>query len=161
MDEIEIAGADDLDTDALEEGLATAETPLLFGIIPRVLEYSTYDPAVLAKDLERAERWLRARGYYEAKVVAARVVYIDEHYVRVELDVELGELVKVRRVDPTGIALLPPEIAGAAVSALRMKQGDAFDEANLALRAVALQRLAPAPQAFGGGHLQQHRLAIG
>jgi outer membrane protein insertion porin family/translocation and assembly module TamA len=128
VDEIEIAGADDLDTDALEEGLATAETPLLFGMIPRVLEYRTFDPAVLAKDLERAERWLRARGYYEAKVVAARVVHIDEHYVRVELAVHPGELVRVRRVDPSGIALLPKDVAGPAVSALRMKQGDPFDE---------------------------------
>ncbi len=129
VDEIEIKGAGDVDTDLLVEGLATAETPLLFGVIPGVLEYSTYDPAVLAKDLERIERWLRARGYYEAKVTAARVVHLDEHSVRVELRVHEGELVRVRRVDPAGIALLPPEIAGAAVSAVRMKEGDAFDEA--------------------------------
>ncbi|HEX6766709.1 MAG TPA: POTRA domain-containing protein [Polyangiaceae bacterium] len=130
VDEIEVNGADDLDTDPLVEGLATQETPLLFGVIPRVLEYSTYDPGVLAKDLERIERWLRARGYYEAKVVAARVVHVDEHHVRVEIDVQEGELVKVRRVDPAGIALLPPEVAGRAVSSLRMKTGDPFDEAE-------------------------------
>ncbi|HVR18630.1 MAG TPA: POTRA domain-containing protein, partial [Polyangiaceae bacterium] len=130
VDEIELSGADDVDTDPLVEGLATAETPLLFGLIPRVLEYSTYDPAVLAKDLERIERFLRARGYYEAKVLAARVVHTDEHYVRVELEVHEGALVRVRRVDPAGIALLPVEIVGAAVSAVRMKQGDPFDEAE-------------------------------
>ena len=130
VDEIEVTGAEDLDTDSLVEGLATSETPLLFGVIPRVLDYSLYDPGVLAKDLERFERWLRARGYYEGKVTAARVVRIDEHYVRVELDVNPGELVRVRRVDPSGIALLPPEVVGSAVSAVRMKQGDPFDEAE-------------------------------
>ena len=130
VDEIELTGAEELDTDPLVEGLATAETPLLFGVIPRILDYSTYDPAVLAKDLERVERWLRARGYYEAKVIASRVVRTDEHHVRVELEVHTGELVRVRRVDPAGIALLPPEIVGGAVSALRMKAGDPFDEAE-------------------------------
>jgi outer membrane protein assembly factor BamA len=129
VSKIELSGADDVDTEPLVEGLATAETPLLFGVIPGVLEYSTYDPGVLAKDLERAERFLRARGYYEAKVTATRVVHTDEHHVRVEIEVHQGELVKVRRVDPAGIALLPVEIVGSAVSALRMKPGDAFDEA--------------------------------
>jgi outer membrane protein assembly factor BamA len=128
VDEIEIRGAENLDTDPLVEGLATSETPLLFGVIPRVLEYSTYDRAVLARDLERIERWLRARGYYEAKVTAARVVHTDDHYVRVEIDVHEGELVKVRRVDPAGLALLPPEIVGPAVSAVTMQAGDPFDE---------------------------------
>jgi outer membrane protein insertion porin family/translocation and assembly module TamA len=126
---IELTGADAVDTDPLVEGLATAETPLLFGVIPRILEYSTYDPSVLAKDLERSERWLRARGYYEAKVVAARVVHVDEHHVRVELDIHLGQLVRVRRVDPAGIARLPVELVSAAVSAVRIKPGDPFDEA--------------------------------
>src|SRR5262245_34951368 len=91
VDEVVLNGADEVDTDPLLEGIATQETPLLFGVFPRVLEYSLYDPGVLAKDLERIERYLRARGYYEAKVSAARVVRLDEHYVRVELDVHLGE----------------------------------------------------------------------
>ena len=91
------------------ERLATAETPYLFGIFPRVLEYETYDPTVLARDLERIERAYRARGYYEAKVTAARVVHVDEHHVRVEIRVHEGEPVKVRRRRYARPGLVPLE----------------------------------------------------
>jgi outer membrane protein assembly factor BamA len=139
--EVEVSGMEDLDARALENGLSTTETPLLFGVLPRVLEYSTYDPAVLARDLERTERFLRARGYYEAKVRAARVVHIDSHHVRVELEVMLGEPVIVRRVDPAGIALLPSEVAGSAVSAIKIREGEIFDEERFDADKRALLRV--------------------
>jgi outer membrane protein insertion porin family/translocation and assembly module TamA len=128
--DVEITGADEIDTDALESGLSTSETAELFGVIPRVFEYSTYDPAVLARDLERTERFFRARGYYEAKVRVARVVALDAHHVRVEIEVVPGEPVRVRRVDPAGIALLPADVAGPAVSAIGIREGEIFDEAR-------------------------------
>lgn len=139
--DVDIAGADELDVRELENGLSTTETPRLFGFLPRVLEYSTYDPAVLARDLERAERWLRARGYYEAKVRAARVVHIDSHHVRVELDILLGEPVIVRRVDPAGFALLPSEILGPAVSSIKIREDEIFDEARFDADKRALLRV--------------------
>ena len=138
---VTVAGADEVDTDPLLEGLATSETPLLFGVIPRVLEYATYDPAVLAKDLERVERFLRARGYYEAKVSAARVVRLDEHHVRVEIDVALGAVVHVRRLNPAGLALLPSELLGPAVSSIKMREGDVFDEDDFSNDKRALLRV--------------------
>jgi outer membrane protein assembly factor BamA len=138
---VEVTGADEVDTEPMLDGLATSETPLLLGLIPRVLEYATYDPAVLAKDLERVERFLRARGYYEAKVSAARVVRLDEHRVRVEIDVALGASVHVRRVNPAGLALLPIELAAPAVSSIRMREGDVFDEQKFADDKRALQRV--------------------
>jgi len=125
---IDLEGAGRLDTGPLEEQLATTATPRLFGVFTRVFEYATYDRAVLAKDLERTERWLRARGYYEAKVQATRVVHEDEHYVAIEVEIALGEPVVVRRVDPSGLALLPPDVAAPAVSAIRLREGDVFDE---------------------------------
>jgi len=128
--DIEIDGTGEVDADELEQGLSTSETPKLFGVIPGLLEYSIYDAAVLARDLERAERYLRARGYYEAKVRVARVVHIDAHHVRVELDTLLGDPVRVRRVDPAGIALLPIDVAAPAVSAIRIREGEIFDEAR-------------------------------
>ena len=128
VSELDIAGLDDLSDRALDAQLATTETSLLFGIFPRVLEYSTYDPAVLAKDTERIERWCRARGYYEAKGYAARVVHLDAHHVRVELAVELGDTVHVRRVDARGLALLPPSVASKVVRAIDLREGEIFDE---------------------------------
>ena len=128
VEAVDLNGVDEVDSDPLLEGMATQETPRFLGVLHRVLEYSLYDPGVLAKDLERIERYLRARGYYEAKVSAARVVHVDDHYVRVELDVHLGEPVRVRRIDPVGIALLPREVAGPAVASIDMRQGEIFDE---------------------------------
>jgi outer membrane protein assembly factor BamA len=113
---VELRGTAPVDIEPLEDKLATSETSLLFGVFPRVLEYSTYDRGVLAKDLARIERFLRARGYYEGKVRATRVVHIDEHHVQVEIDVALGEPVHVERIDPSGLALLPIDVVGAAVS---------------------------------------------
>jgi outer membrane protein assembly factor BamA len=72
---IEIQGLRDADPDEIEDGLSTAESPRLFGIVERVLEYATYDRHVLSRDLARIERALRARGYYEAKVTSARVIF--------------------------------------------------------------------------------------
>lgn len=141
VDEVLVTGTGEVETDPLLEGLATQETPLLFGVIPRVLEYALYDPGVLAKDLERIERWLRGRGYYEAKVSAARVVHLDAHYVRVEIDVALGDPVRVRRVDPAGLALLPPEVAGGAVAAIDLREGEIFDEARFDADKQALLRV--------------------
>ena len=125
---VELEGTRPLDTDPLTEQLATTESSLLLGVFPRVFEYSTYDRAVLTKDLERTERWLRARGYYEAKVRATRVVHTDEHLVRVEIEVALGDPVTVRRLDPSGLALLPIDVAGPAVAAIDLREGDVFDE---------------------------------
>ncbi len=53
-------GLREVDDKPLLEGLSTSETPLLFRMIPGVLEYTTYDANVLARDLERIERYLRA-----------------------------------------------------------------------------------------------------
>ena len=125
---VAVAGTEPVDPGPLEDQLATTPSSLLFGVFSRVLEYSTYDRAVLTKDLERTERYLRGRGYYEAKVRATRVVHTDEHHVSVEVEVTLGEPVLVRRVDPMGLALLPLDVAAPAVSAIRLREGDAFDE---------------------------------
>ena len=108
-----------LDTDEALDGLATAAPRKILWI---ERERDVYDPNLVARDLERIERFYRARGYYEAKVRAARVVHIDAHHVRVEVEVMLGEPVIVRRVDPAGIALpwsLYGELRGHAAEAAR------------------------------------------
>jgi outer membrane protein insertion porin family/translocation and assembly module TamA len=128
VSELDVSGLDGLDQGALREQLATSETSLLFGVFPRVLEYSTYDPAVLAKDLERIERWCRARGYYTAKIYVARVVHVDGHHVRIVLAADLGDPVLVRRVDASGLALLPPSVVKSAVRAIALREGQLFDE---------------------------------
>lgn len=129
VDSVRIDGTRAVDADKLREGLATAETPLLFGIFPRVLEYQVFDANVLARDLERVERYLRARGYYEAKVVAARVLRTGPHSVRVEIEVHEGLPVRVARIDP-GLSTLPFDVMLEVNRAREMADGDIFDEAR-------------------------------
>ncbi len=130
---VELEPGEAVDPEPIVEGLATAETPYLFGIIPRVLEYETYDPTVLARDLERIERAYRARGYYEAKVIAARVIHVDDHYVRIEIEVQEGKPVRVRRLEWPGLGSVPLEAfeaTSAATKAKELEEGDIFDEAR-------------------------------
>jgi len=129
VDSVRIRGTRAVDADKLREGLSTTDTPLLFGIFPRVLEYAIFDPNVLARDLERIERYLRARGYYEGKVTAARVLRTGAHSVRVEIEIHEGQPVHVARIDP-GLSALPFDVMLDVNRARRMADGDVFDEAR-------------------------------
>jgi outer membrane protein insertion porin family/translocation and assembly module TamA len=130
--------AEGADHDALLEGLSTARSPRFLGIWDGVaFEYEVFDDNVLARDLERVERYYRARGYYEAKVTAARVIRVDEHHVRVEIRVEEGEPVRLAAVPTiTGTARFPldqngkPTLAAEVMKAVTLRQGDLFDEAR-------------------------------
>lgn len=111
----------------LEAGLATQPTPRLFGLWG-VYEYEVFDSASLERDLERIQRQLQRRGYYEAIVRAARVVRTDEDKVRVEIEVLTGDPVRVGEVRTSGLADLPFEVSTAVARALTLQRDDVFDE---------------------------------
>lgn len=125
---VRIDGAPDTHEEELESGLATQPSPRLLGLFGGVYEYELLDRAALERDLERIERQLRRRGYYEAKVRAARIVRIGENRVRVEIEVIPGEAVRIRDVQTSGLADLPFEVSTAATRALALRQGEPFDE---------------------------------
>ena len=104
-----------VDDDAVLDGLATSDE---------------YDPSLVSRDLERIERYYRARGYYEAKVTAARVLQLDGRHVKLEIRVAPGVPVTVRRVDIPGVANLPPLVTKDVLTARSLKIGDVFDEAS-------------------------------
>ena len=101
---VRIHGGDLAEDKELERGLATHADNVL-------------DNDVLAKDLERIQRFYRARGYYAAAIRAARVVREAPHDVRVEIDVAPGEPVRVEKVVIQGLAELPPERAARIAAA--------------------------------------------
>lgn len=104
-----------VDDAAVVEGLATADE---------------YDPTLLSRDLERVERYYRARGYYEAKVSAARVLELDGRHVKIEIRVAPGVPVTVRSVEIPGVAYLPAAVTKDVLQARTLKVGDLFDEAR-------------------------------
>ena len=130
VSEVELLDADAVDPDEVLDRLSTAESPQFLGIWDGVVfEYEVFDPALLARDLDRIERYYRARGYYEAKVTAARIVKTDEHRVRVEIRMHEGVPVRVVQMTPRGTEKLPLDVGVAAIEAIQLKRGEPFDEA--------------------------------
>ncbi|HEU4409532.1 MAG TPA: POTRA domain-containing protein [Polyangiaceae bacterium] len=131
VDEVTVEGGDDVDPDDAAEKIATAPSPRFLGLFQGVVyDYEVYDERVLARDLERLERYYRARGHYAAKVRAARVERTGERSVRVSIEVDEGPAFLVRAVHVEGLEALSPAAAAAVRRAVRreVKEGEAFDE---------------------------------
>ncbi len=149
VDEVVVSGDRAVPQEELLQGLSTTATQRMVGT-GIVLEYEVYDENLLSRDLERVERYYRARGYYEAKVRAARVVHLEPkggvRRVRIEIEVVAGRPVLVRSVQTPGSELLPIDtdrqrtLATAVAEAVQFRpcrvrpgtegcvEGDLFDE---------------------------------
>ncbi|MEM6962617.1 MAG: POTRA domain-containing protein, partial [Myxococcota bacterium] len=112
--------------------------------------WPVYDRTVLERDLVRIERWYRARGYYNARVIEAefhpaeasqsdRIRESDLPACRqvrgggcrldIEITVEEGTPVRIRSIDVTGDEFLPPKLQRRLRSRIQFQIGDPFDEA--------------------------------
>ncbi|HEX3776458.1 MAG TPA: BamA/TamA family outer membrane protein [Polyangiaceae bacterium] len=112
---VDFEGNHSLDSDELREKLATAESPRFLGFFSGVVyDYSVFDRFVLDRDLQRIERYYRAKGYYAARARAGRVFFTSPNKVKVEIIVDEGKPTIVRRVDFHGLESLPRPIADAA-----------------------------------------------
>ncbi|HEX4335870.1 MAG TPA: BamA/TamA family outer membrane protein [Polyangiaceae bacterium] len=156
---VALEGADAVDRNEVLAGLATAASPRFLGIWDGVVfDYELFDETLLERDLERIQRYYRARGYYEANVTAARVVRTDTNHVRVELRVVEGTPVLIAgNVTTPGLERLPFAAAVAANNAVGMRPGDRFDETTYENAKTALVRaLADEGYAFAKaeGHVQ-------
>jgi outer membrane protein insertion porin family/translocation and assembly module TamA len=127
---VDVQGASSVDADELTDRLATAASPRFLRIWDGVVyDYEVFDETLLARDLLRIERYYRARGYYQAKVTAARVVRVDAHRVRVEIRVREGQPTLVDHVSPSGLERVPIDVAADAIRAIRLRPDEPFDEA--------------------------------
>ena len=99
---VEIEGAPSVDHDDLLSRIATRETSKGLGIFYGFLyDYTLFDRYALRRDLQRIERTMRARGFYDAKVHVARVTQQGDK-VKVVVEVEEGPPVLVDTVAFTG-----------------------------------------------------------
>ncbi|HVU04886.1 MAG TPA: BamA/TamA family outer membrane protein [Polyangiaceae bacterium] len=131
VESVTLEGSDAVSRDDVLAGLATAKSPRFLGIWDGVVfDYEVFDDALLERDLERIERYYRARGFYEAKVTAARVVKTDDHHVRVELRVHEGPEVLVEEWRAQGLETVDIEAATAASVAVKLRRRTRFDEAD-------------------------------
>jgi outer membrane protein insertion porin family/translocation and assembly module TamA len=126
---VEVEGLPASDVSSVLDGLATVASPRFLGIWDGVgFEYEVFDPELLKQDLLRIERYLLARGYFEARVTAARVIQLDAHRVRVELSVHTGGPVITNAISLDGLEQAPLGIAVDALGEIRLRSGKPFDE---------------------------------
>jgi outer membrane protein insertion porin family/translocation and assembly module TamA len=124
-----------LETDDALAGLATAAPRTLFWI---ERERDVYDPNLVARDLERVERYYRAHGYYDVKVVAARVETVGERQVEIEVHVTPGPRVVVRSVkDDPRVVLSMAAFTYTKIPKLRI--GQPFEEQELDLMKARIE----------------------
>jgi outer membrane protein insertion porin family/translocation and assembly module TamA len=110
IEDVDIPDADEVAAADTQGRIATTQTShLLFGAFRHVpvlsildaasVEYERFDRFVLERDLQRIERYYRARGFYEAHVRAGRITRRPDGRVRVEISVDEGKPVTISRVD--------------------------------------------------------------
>ena len=128
-----------LATQATTKGAGVCAAPPFFLCYGSVfVRYEVLDEQILARDLERVGRFYRARGFYEARVTAGRVVELDDRAVRVEIRVEEGQPVRVREITIKGIDTLPLDVAAGALRAVSLDSRGIFDEDDFENSAKAI-----------------------
>ncbi len=140
----DVRGVHAVDVADLEAKLATRETSRLLGIFPgAVFEYETYDRYALQEDVARIERFYRARGYYAARVRVARVIDLGDDRVRIEVQIDEGEPVRVAKIELAFKTRVPDDVR----AAVERKSGEAFgrppalfDEDKLAAAEASIVR---------------------
>ena len=142
LESVKVTGNSQLDDDEIEERIASRETPKFLGLFPGVVyDYEVFNRFVLERDLQRIERLYRSRGYYQAHARAAHV-FRSGSKVRVEIVVEEGPPVLLRRVDLHGIEALPPDVRAEALASVtrELPLNAPFEEDKLDGASKALAR---------------------
>lgn len=126
---VTIEGADSIDKGDLAERITTREASRFVGFIYDVELFDRYS---LRRDLARIERYMHARGFYDALVHEARVITIGNK-VHVTIEVEEGRPVLVDTVDIDGEDALPPNTRDAVrrAIALVLPKSSRLDEDKL------------------------------
>lgn len=128
---IDIDGNRTISDSDLEEQLASRESPRFLGLLTGIVyDYQIFNRYVLEADLQRIERYYRARGYYQARVRSGRVEFVGDRQVKVEVLVEEGPAVLVQRLDVHGLQPVAEDLALEAEAAVRdtLPVGERFDE---------------------------------
>ncbi len=151
VDAIEVSGNEQVPASELESAMATLESERFLGVFQGIVyDYSIFNQSVLERDLARIERYYRARGFYEARVEAARVTRIDDDEVRVDIVVHEGPAVRVASVEVVGLGKDTHgrhHFAALVAAYGRLQRDEPFDEDDFEAAADAVERVLK-----NGGH---------
>ncbi len=126
---VDIDGTSALSSGRVKEKIATAPSPKFLGLWRGLFfDYTYYDQSVVQRDAARIERFYQAKGYYDVRVRAVRVIPKDQELVRVQFVVEEGSPVLVQSARLEGLEGLAFEDMGVAAAAVQFRPGDRWDE---------------------------------
>ena len=143
VDAVDVTGNDQLAAADIAETMAVAPSPKFLGLFQGfVYDYELFDRFVFQKDLERVERYYRARGFYEAHARAGRITATKKQHVRVEVAVEEGKPILLKDIKIQESAQLDPKVWRAANRAMlgQIELNQPFDEDKFANAETAVRR---------------------
>jgi outer membrane protein assembly factor BamA len=92
-------------------------------------EWPIYDEAVFDRDISRINRWYRARGFYNERVVSVTRTPDDaQHKIDLTVEVEEGEPILTEQIDIEGIQTLDEKLHRRVEHAVQLKISERFDE---------------------------------
>lgn len=143
IDHVDLEGNDNIGESTVEKQIATQASPRFLGLFQGVVyDYEVFNRFVLQRDLQRIERYYRARGYYHARARAGRVTYDGPKHASVLIVVDEGLPTLVQRVVVNNVAELPTELRSSIVSAVQehVAIGTVFEEKKFEEAEKAIER---------------------
>jgi outer membrane protein assembly factor BamA len=131
IDEVSVSNLRTVSSSEVEDKLASAASPKFLGLFRGVVyDYNVLDDSSLQRDLARVERYLRGRGFLDAKARAGRVLRVSGNHVRIEIVAEEGPPTVNREIAVSGIDPLPTEMRATVTAAAKkaLPPGARFDE---------------------------------
>ncbi len=131
IDRVDVVESGAIAPSEVESRIATGPSPRFLGIWDGVaFDYQYYDKFVLQRDLTRIERLYHSRGFYDARVTAARLIPTEEGHVRVEIAVDEGQPYRVSARTHQGLEKVPFALQASVLEALDAgpQVGEQFDE---------------------------------
>jgi outer membrane protein assembly factor BamA len=127
VQEVQVSGERNAAEGDLVDKLATRSDESFLGI---PTTYEVYDPFVVQRDVERIERYYRARGHFDARVRGVQVVQAAKGKVTVLFQLQEGPGTRVSLVRIQRAETLETAAEQAVAKAASVQPGDSFDEAN-------------------------------
>lgn len=127
VDDVDVLGTDQVSEDDVLDKIATEPTSTFLGLRLPWTSRSLLDTHVLERDVRRVARYYRSRGFYDARVVSSEIVPDDDE-VDIQIAVQEGQPVLVRKLQVAGLGSLPVRLRSKVRARIQLDVGEPFDE---------------------------------
>jgi len=141
ISKVTIEGAPSIDKDELADRITTRGSKSILGVYGFIYDYELFDRYAVRRDLARIERYMQARGFYDARVRVAQVVP-DGNKVHVTIEVEEGRPIVVDSILIEGDEAVSAPVRASLRAAIEavLPSGARLDEEKLEEAEKAAQK---------------------